>query len=56
MKGLDIKLDPAEHDDHLFASAEEVESEHVGDVVLRYISPDNKRVMLEAFRQRQQGS
>lgn len=53
MKGLDVKLDAAEHDDHLFASVEQVESEHAGDVVLRYISPDNKRVKLDAFRRRQ---
>ena len=52
---MNVKLEPEEHDDFVFASEEQVESEHVGDLVLRYISPDNKRVMLEAFSRRREG-
>ncbi|KAJ4291783.1 hypothetical protein N0V90_009678 [Kalmusia sp. IMI 367209] len=52
VKQLDITLDPLEHDDYLFATEDQIVNERVGDVVLKYISPDNKQVKLEAFRQR----
>lgn len=52
VKQLDITLDPLEHDDYLFATEDQIINERVGDVVLKYISPDNKQVKLEAFRQR----
>ncbi|KAF1980197.1 hypothetical protein BU23DRAFT_585972 [Bimuria novae-zelandiae CBS 107.79] len=55
VKQLDVKLEPTEHDDYLFATEDQIESERAGDVVLRYISPDNKRVLLEAFKRRREG-
>ncbi|KAF2437814.1 hypothetical protein P171DRAFT_372623 [Karstenula rhodostoma CBS 690.94] len=56
VKQLDIVLDPKEHDAYLFATEEQIVKETVGDVVLKYISPDNKRVKLDAFNRRREGS
>ncbi|KAK7182614.1 hypothetical protein DPSP01_012813 [Paraphaeosphaeria sporulosa] len=56
VKQLEIVLDPKEHDDYLFATENQVENETVGDVHLKYISPDNKRVKLEAFKRRREGT
>jgi hypothetical protein len=47
-----VVLDPIEHQKFLFTSEDEVVNEAVGDVKLRYISPANKEVKLEAFKQR----
>lgn len=47
-----VVLDPTEHQKFLFASEEEVVRDQVGDVKLKYISPANKDVKLEAFKQR----
>ncbi|RYN42169.1 hypothetical protein AA0113_g8068 [Alternaria arborescens] len=47
-----VVLDPTEHQKFLFASEDEVVRDQVGDVKLRYISPANKDVKLEAFKQR----
>ncbi|KAJ4360403.1 uncharacterized protein N0V89_000965 [Didymosphaeria variabile] len=52
VKQLDIDLDPKEHDDYLFATEDEIVHERIGDIVLKYISPDNKRVKLDAFKRR----
>lgn len=50
-----VVLDPVEHQKFLFVSADEVVNDKVGDVELRYISPANKKVKLEAFRQKREG-
>ncbi|KAF2684532.1 hypothetical protein K458DRAFT_418096 [Lentithecium fluviatile CBS 122367] len=47
-----IKVDPVEHQAYLFASEEDVIKEKAGDVELKYITPDNKVIKLEAFRHR----
>jgi 8-oxo-dGTP pyrophosphatase MutT (NUDIX family) len=47
-----VVLDPIEHQKFLFASEDEIVHDEVGDVKLRYISPENKDVKLEAFKQR----
>ncbi|KAL5428204.1 hypothetical protein PMIN04_000883 [Paraphaeosphaeria minitans] len=56
VKQLDIVLDPKEHDDYLFATEQQIEDESIGDVHLKYISPDNKWVKLEAFKRRREGA
>jgi 8-oxo-dGTP pyrophosphatase MutT (NUDIX family) len=50
VQDMDVTLDPAEHQQYLFVSEEEVANDRVGDVELAYISPTNKAVKLEAFR------
>lgn len=50
-----VVLDPVEHQKYLYASEDEVIKDKVGDVELRYISPANKEVKLEAFRQKREG-
>ncbi|PVI04447.1 hypothetical protein DM02DRAFT_556302 [Periconia macrospinosa] len=57
VKDLDcITLDPIEHDAYLWASEEEVVAEQVGDVRLKYFSPDNKFIKLESFRHRREAA
>jgi 8-oxo-dGTP pyrophosphatase MutT (NUDIX family) len=56
VKNMEIALDPVEHQQHLFASEEEVKNDLVGDVKLVYISPPNKDVKLEAFRLRKENA
>jgi 8-oxo-dGTP pyrophosphatase MutT (NUDIX family) len=51
-----VILDPMEHQKFLFVSVDEVVNDTVGDVGLRYISPANKEVKLEAFRQKREVS
>jgi 8-oxo-dGTP pyrophosphatase MutT (NUDIX family) len=47
-----VEVDPVEHQAYLFASEEEVMEERVGDVELKYITPDNKAIKLDAFAHR----
>jgi hypothetical protein len=56
VKQLDVVLDPKEHDDYLFATEDQIMKERVGEVELKYISPDNKQVKLDAFRRRREGA
>ncbi|USP77405.1 cutinase transcription factor 1 alpha [Curvularia clavata] len=49
-----IVLDPVEHQHYVFASEEEVVNEQVGEVKLKYVSPENKAVKLAAFRARRE--
>lgn len=51
----DLKLDPIEHQNHLWATEDEVKQDKVGEVELTYITPPNKVVKLEAFRKRREG-
>jgi 8-oxo-dGTP pyrophosphatase MutT (NUDIX family) len=51
-----IVLDPVEHGDYRWATEEEIIAERVGDVVLKYISADNKSIKLEAFRHRREAA
>ena len=48
----DVVLDPLEHDDYVWATEEEVMAEQAGEVRLRYVSEDNKKIKLDAFRHR----
>jgi 8-oxo-dGTP pyrophosphatase MutT (NUDIX family) len=50
----DVVLDPVEHQKFLWASEEEIVNDAVGEVKLRYISPPNKDVKLEAFKMRRE--
>jgi 8-oxo-dGTP pyrophosphatase MutT (NUDIX family) len=52
----DVVLDPVEHQKFMWASEEEIVNDAVGEVKLRYISPPNKAVKLEAFIMRREGS
>ncbi|KAF2877470.1 NUDIX hydrolase domain-like protein [Massariosphaeria phaeospora] len=47
-----LVLDPVEHQQHLFATEDEIGSDRVGDIELKYISPPNKVIKLDAFRSR----
>jgi 8-oxo-dGTP pyrophosphatase MutT (NUDIX family) len=49
-----ITLDPMEHQQYLFATAEEVANDLAGNVRLAYISPSNKQIKLDAFRLRKE--
>ncbi|KAF1834075.1 hypothetical protein BDW02DRAFT_354191 [Decorospora gaudefroyi] len=51
----DVVLDPIEHQEFVFASEEDIVNDVVGEARLRYISPANKAVKLEAFRVRREG-
>jgi 8-oxo-dGTP pyrophosphatase MutT (NUDIX family) len=51
----EVVLDPVEHQKFLWASEEEIVNDAVGEVKLKYISPSNKAVKLEAFRMRRAG-
>lgn len=56
VKDFEIRLDPEEHQEYLFATEEEVVNEQVVDVPLNYITPDNKMIKLEAFRLKRESS
>jgi 8-oxo-dGTP pyrophosphatase MutT (NUDIX family) len=54
VQDTNVTLDPVEHQQYLFASEDEVVKDLVGDVKLTYISPPNKQVKLDAFRQQKE--
>ncbi|KAF2019360.1 hypothetical protein BU24DRAFT_459042 [Aaosphaeria arxii CBS 175.79] len=56
VKTFEIQLDPLEHQDYLFATEEEVAQDMAGQVTLRWITPINKELNLEAFKLRRQGN
>ena len=49
---LNVKLDPNEHQDYVWATEEEVKSKKVGDIELKFTADDQEKVILEAFRVR----
>jgi 8-oxo-dGTP pyrophosphatase MutT (NUDIX family) len=49
---LDVKLDPSEHQNYVWATEEEVKARKVGDVELKFTSREQEAVVLEAFRTR----
>jgi 8-oxo-dGTP pyrophosphatase MutT (NUDIX family) len=51
----DLQLDPIEHQNHLWATEDEVRQDKVGEVELMYITLPNKVVKLEAFKKRREG-
>lgn len=52
VKSMDVVLDAVEHQAYLFATAEEVSVDKTSDgVALSWISPPNKEMNLEAFRE-----
>jgi 8-oxo-dGTP pyrophosphatase MutT (NUDIX family) len=54
VKSTNVTLDPVEHQQYLFASEDEIVKDLVEDVMLAYISPPNKQVKLDAFRQQKE--
>lgn len=54
VKGMDVMLDPVEHQDYLFATEEEVMSDKAGETRLTWITLPNKEVNLDAFRLRRE--
>ena len=55
MSNSDVKLDPIEHQDFLYATEDEITNDKVGDVHLTWITPPNKAMNLEAFRLKREG-
>jgi 8-oxo-dGTP pyrophosphatase MutT (NUDIX family) len=51
---LDVKLDPNEHQNYLWAAEEEVKARKVGDVELKFTTTEQEAVVLEAFRVRRE--
>jgi 8-oxo-dGTP pyrophosphatase MutT (NUDIX family) len=51
---LDVKLDPSEHQNYIWAAEEEVKARKVGDVELKFTTRDQEAVVLEAFRARRE--
>lgn len=49
---LKVFLDPNEHQRYIWATEDEVRNEKVGEMALKYITPDNKVAKLEAFELR----
>jgi 8-oxo-dGTP pyrophosphatase MutT (NUDIX family) len=54
VENTNVALDPVEHQQYLFASEDEIVEDLVGGVRLAYISPPNKQVKLDAFRQQKE--
>ncbi|KAH9896339.1 hypothetical protein F4778DRAFT_263513 [Xylariomycetidae sp. FL2044] len=44
-----VRLDPNEHEDYVWADEEEVRRDRVGDKVLDWTSPEQKKTVLDAF-------
>lgn len=51
---LDVKLDPEEHQDYVWATEEEVLAGKAGDVVLDFTTAEQKAIILEAFKARRE--
>lgn len=51
----DVVLDPIEHQDFLYATEEDVVNDRSGEVALRWITPPNKAMNLEAFKLKREG-
>jgi 8-oxo-dGTP pyrophosphatase MutT (NUDIX family) len=51
---LDVKLDPSEHQNYVWAAEEEVKARKVGDVELKFTTEEQEAVVLEAFRARRE--
>jgi 8-oxo-dGTP pyrophosphatase MutT (NUDIX family) len=51
---LDVKLDPSEHQNYVWAAEEEVEARKAGDVELEFTTIEQEAVVLEAFRARRE--
>jgi len=51
---LDIKLDPSEHQNYVWAAEEEVKARKVGGIELEFTTKDQEAVVLEAFRVRRE--
>jgi 8-oxo-dGTP pyrophosphatase MutT (NUDIX family) len=52
--GLDVKLDPNEHQNYVWAAEEEVKARRVGDVGLKFTVTEQEAVVLEAFGARRE--
>jgi 8-oxo-dGTP pyrophosphatase MutT (NUDIX family) len=51
---LDVKLDPREHQNYVWASEEEVKAQKVGDMNLKFTTREQEAVVLEAFQARRE--
>ena len=51
---LDVKLNPSEHQNYVWAAEEEVKAQKVGDVELNFTTREQEAVVLEAFRARRE--
>jgi len=49
---LNVKLDPEEHQNYVWATEEEVKAKKVGDIELRFTVEDQEKIILEAFKVR----
>jgi len=47
-----VRLDPNEHQNHVWATEEEVELGRTGDVVLKFTTAEQKQIILDAFQVR----
>ena len=52
VENQDVRLDPIEHQDYVWATEDEVAKDKAGEVALTWITQPNKDVNLEAFRLR----
>ena len=50
VKDINVKLDPIEHQDFLWATEEEVSNDKSGNVTLTWITKPNKDMNMEGFR------
>ena len=46
---VEVQLDPNEHQNHVWATEEEVRAGRVGDIALKFTSSDQEKAILEAF-------
>ncbi len=51
---LDVKLDPNEHQNYVWAAEEEVKARKAGGIELEFTTKDQEAVVLEAFRVRRE--
>ena len=56
VKDENIKLDPVEHQNYLWATEEEVINDKVGDIALSWITQPNKEINLDAFESRREAA
>ena len=53
---LDVKLDPGEHQNYVWAAEEEVKSRKVGEIELKFTTREQEAFVLEAFKVRREMS
>ncbi len=53
---INVKLDPKEHQNYVWASEEDVKARKVGELELRFTTSEQEAVVLEAFKARREAS